>query len=134
MGTAHQPVPVKLVASLLSSDRDLLDEAKSALSRIYGAVDFESALLPFDHTDYYTAEFGRGLERKIVEVFQRFGFQPVETPTLEYAALILGKYGEEADRLVYTFEDRGKRMVALPYDQTVPTARVLTQYRRDLPR
>jgi histidyl-tRNA synthetase len=74
------------------------------------------------------------LERKIVEVFQRFGFQPVETPTLEYAALILGKYGEEADRLVYTFEDRGKRRVALPYDQTVPTARVLTQHQRELPR
>ena len=48
------------------------------------------------------------LERKIVEIFERFGFEPVETPTLEYAALIMGKYGEEADRLVYTFEDRGK--------------------------
>lgn len=74
------------------------------------------------------------LERKIVEVFELFGFQPVETPTLEYAALIMGKYGEEADRLVYTFEDRGGRKVALPYDQTVPTARVLSQYQRDLPR
>jgi hypothetical protein len=70
MGTSHQPVPVKLVASLLSRDRDLLDEAKSALSCIYGAVDFESALLPFDHTDYYTAEFGRGLQRKII-AFER---------------------------------------------------------------
>ena len=75
-----------------------------------------------------------GIELKIVEVFRRFGFQPVETPTLEYAELILGKYGEEADRLVYTFEDRGGRRVALPYDQTVPTARVLTQYQRELPR
>jgi histidyl-tRNA synthetase len=74
------------------------------------------------------------LERKVVEVFERFGFEPVETPTLEYAELIMGKYGEEADRLVYTFEDRGKRRVALPYDQTVPTARLLTQHRRDLPR
>ena len=75
-----------------------------------------------------------GIESKIVEVFRRFGFQPVETPTLEYAELILGKYGEEADRLVYTFEDRGGRRVALPYDQTVPTARVLSQYQRELPR
>jgi histidyl-tRNA synthetase len=74
------------------------------------------------------------LERRIVESFELFGFQPVETPTLEYAALIMGKYGEEADRLVYTFEDRGGRKVALPYDQTVPTARVLSQYQRDLPR
>jgi histidyl-tRNA synthetase len=74
------------------------------------------------------------LELKIIDVFQRFGFQPVETPTVEYAELILGKYGEDADRLVYTFEDRGMRKVALPYDQTVPTARVLTQYQRELPR
>jgi histidyl-tRNA synthetase len=74
------------------------------------------------------------LERKIVESFELFGFQPVETPTLEYAALIMGKYGEDADRLVYTFEDRGGRKVALPYDQTVPTARVLSQYQRELPR
>lgn len=74
------------------------------------------------------------IERKVVEVFERFGFQPVETPTLEYASLIMGKYGEDADRLVYTFEDRGGRKVALPYDQTVPTARVLTQYQRELPR
>jgi len=74
------------------------------------------------------------VERKIIEVFERFGFEPVETPTLEYAALIMGKYGEDADRLVYTFEDRGKRQVALPYDQTVPTARVLSQHQRELPR
>ena len=74
------------------------------------------------------------VERTIIEVFERFGFQPVETPTLEYAALIMGKYGEDADRLVYTFEDRGGRRVALPYDQTVPSARVLTQYRNELPR
>ena len=71
------------------------------------------------------------LQRKIVEVFERFGFQPVETPTLEYASLIMGKYGEDADRLVYTFEDRGGRQVALPYDQTVPSARVLAQYQRE---
>ena len=74
------------------------------------------------------------LERKVVEVFERFGFQPLETPTLEYASLIMGKYGEEADRLVYVFEDRGGRSVALPYDQTVPSARVLSQYERELPR
>jgi histidyl-tRNA synthetase len=74
------------------------------------------------------------LEQKVVEVFQRYGFEGVETPTLEYAALIMGKYGEDADRLVYTFEDRGGRKVALPYDQTVPSARLLSQYRGELSR
>ncbi len=74
------------------------------------------------------------LQQKVVEAFERHGFQPLETPTLEYASLIMGKYGEDADRLVYTFDDRGGRKVALPYDQTVPSARILTQYRNELPR
>lgn len=71
---------------------------------------------------------------KVVEIFERFGFEPLETPTLEYAALLLGKYGSEADKLVYAFEDNGKRKVGLRYDQTVPTARVLAQYQNRLPK
>lgn len=70
---------------------------------------------------------------KLKETFETFGFAPLETPTLEYASLLLGKYGAEADKLVYTFEDRGERRVGLRYDQTVPTARVLTQYQGKLP-
>jgi len=46
---------------------------------------------------------------------------------------LLGKYGKEADKLVYQFTDRGEREVALRYDQTVPTARVLAQYQNELP-
>lgn len=72
--------------------------------------------------------------KKIKEIFENFGFAPVETPTLEYASLLLGKYGEEADKLVYSFKDRGDRQVALRYDQTVPSARLLSQYQSQLPR
>lgn len=68
----------------------------------------------------------------IKRTFERFGFEPLETPTLEYADLLLGKYGDEADKLVYNFTDRGDRQVALRYDQTVPTARVLSQYQNEL--
>lgn len=71
---------------------------------------------------------------KIRETFEVYGFAPLQTPTLEYASLLLGKYGEEADKLVYTFEDRGERQVGLRYDQTVPTARVLSQYQNELPK
>jgi histidyl-tRNA synthetase len=71
---------------------------------------------------------------RIREAFALYGFEPIETPTLEYASLLLGKYGTEADKLVYTFEDRGERQVGLRYDQTVPTARVLGQYQNQLPR
>ncbi len=72
--------------------------------------------------------------QKITESFELFGFAPLETPTLEYASLLLGKYGQEADQLVYAFEDRGGREIALRYDQTVPSARLLTQYQSQLPR
>lgn len=71
---------------------------------------------------------------KIKEVFEIYGFVNLQTPTLEYASLLLGKYGDEADKLVYTFEDRGGRQVGLRYDQTVPTARVLSQYQNELPK
>lgn len=66
--------------------------------------------------------------------FKRFAFVPFETPTLEYASLLLGKYGEEADKLLYTFTDRGGRQLGLRYDQTVPSARVLANYQNELPK
>jgi len=74
------------------------------------------------------------VSEKIRQVFEIYGFAPLQTPTLEYASLLLGKYGTEADKLVYTFQDRGEREVGLRYDQTVPTARVLAQYQNDLPK
>ena len=69
---------------------------------------------------------------KVKKGFEIFGFEPLESPAIEYASLLLGKYGEEADRLVYTFKDRGDRKVALRYDQTVPLARIAIQYKNKL--
>ncbi len=74
------------------------------------------------------------LNHRIKQTFEVFGFEPLATPTLEYASLLLGKYGQEADKLVYTFEDKGKRHIGLRYDQTVPTARILSQYQHQLPK
>src|SRR5438874_5699424 len=65
-------------------------------------------------------------------VFELYGFEPLETPTLEYEEILMGKYGDEADNLVYRSEDHGKRRVAMRYDQTVPLARVVAQYQHDL--
>ncbi|KKQ41878.1 MAG: Histidyl-tRNA synthetase [Candidatus Levybacteria bacterium GW2011_GWB1_37_8] len=67
------------------------------------------------------------------KVFESYGFEPLETPALEYEEILLGKYGEEDDKLMYRFEDNGKRRVALRYDQTVPLARVVAQYQNELP-
>lgn len=64
---------------------------------------------------------------KITQVFERFGFDPLETPTLEYSETLKGKYGEE-EKLIYQFKTKGGDEVALKYDQTVPLARVIAQY------
>lgn len=67
------------------------------------------------------------------QVFESFGYEPIETPTLEHADILLGKYGEEAEQLIYQFEDRGGRKVAMKYDLTVPTCRVVAQYGDKIP-
>ncbi len=67
------------------------------------------------------------------KVFESYGFEPLETPTLEYEDILTGKYGEEGDKLMYRFEDNGQRRVAMRYDQTVPLARVVAQYANALP-
>src|SRR3989344_3791018 len=69
---------------------------------------------------------------KISEVFERFGFAPMETPALEPYELFKGKIGED-EKLIYKFEDLGGRLVSLRYDLTVPLVRVVSQY-KDLPK
>lgn len=64
----------------------------------------------------------------IAEVFERHGFPPLQTPALEYSEILLGKYGADAERLLYRFTDNGGRDVCLRYDLTVPLARVAAQY------
>ncbi len=81
MGTAREAAPVKLIASLLTGELALLAEVKEALSRVCGPIDFESVLLPFDHTDYYTPEFGPGLQRQIV-TFERL-VDPGDLPAIK---------------------------------------------------
>lgn len=66
-------------------------------------------------------------------VFTSYGFEPLETPALEYEEILVGKYGEEGDKLMYRFTDNGDRKVAMRYDQTVPLARVVAQYTNVLP-
>jgi histidyl-tRNA synthetase len=66
------------------------------------------------------------------QTFESFGFQPIATPTLEYADVLLNKYGVEADKLVYTFKDLGARQVGLRYDLTVPVARYLTSNQNEI--
>ena len=66
MGKIKEPLPVKLIASMFTAGEELLEEAKVRLSQEFGPIDYESELLPFDHTTYYAAEFGEGLKRRFV--------------------------------------------------------------------
>ena len=68
-----------------------------------------------------------------IEAFEKFGFEPLETPTLEYSSTLMGKYGDEADKLVYAFQDQGERSIGLRYDLTVPAAKVLAIYDQQIP-
>jgi len=64
----------------------------------------------------------RKMFNSVIPVLEKYGFVPLETPTVEFAETLLGKYGED-EKLVYTFEDKGSRKLALRYDLTVPLAR-----------
>lgn len=70
---------------------------------------------------------------RLKKVFEKYGFAELKTPALEYEEVLLGKYGEEAEKLMYLFEDPGERGIGLKYDLTVPLARVAANY-QDLPK
>ena len=73
-------------------------------------------------------------------VYERYGFEPLETPALENIDTLTGKYGEEGDKLLYKVLRRGEGEasretdLALRYDLTVPLARVVADNRGQLPR
>lgn len=70
---------------------------------------------------------------RITEVFDSFGFAPIETPHLEYAEVLVKQGSEEIQKELYAFKDHGGRDVALRFDLTVPLARFITQHRHALP-
>src|SRR3989454_9113418 len=75
----------------------------------------------------------------IKEVYERYGFEPLETPAVENIETLMGKYGEEGNQLIFKILKRGEHEktgeadLALRYDLTVPLARVVAEYRDKLP-
>ncbi len=61
-------------------------------------------------------------------IFLRYGYEPLETPAIERYDLLTGKYGEDAEKLIYRLDYKGGRELALRYDLTVPLARVVAMY------
>jgi histidyl-tRNA synthetase len=73
-------------------------------------------------------------------IYAQYGFEPLQTPSVENLETLLGKYGEEGDRLIFKILKRGEdgqtgaADLALRYDLTVPLARVVAEYRAKLPK
>ena len=87
----------------------------------------------------------------IKEVYEKYGFEPLETPAVENLETLTGKYGEEGNQLMFKILKRGEKLqqelsegkiknenelsdLALRYDLTVPLARVVANYKNDLPK
>src|SRR5689334_24303485 len=83
----------------------------------------------------------------ITRVYERYGFEPLETPSVENLETLMGKYGEEGNQLIFKILKRGEQAeeairegskeladLALRYDLTVPLARVVAEYRATLPK
>jgi histidyl-tRNA synthetase len=70
----------------------------------------------------------RRMVQVIETVYQRYGYQPLETPALEFWDILTGKSGEEGDKLLYPLAYKGGKTLALRYDLTVPLARVIAMH------
>ncbi len=95
------------------------------------------ALPPRGFRDYFGTEV---IERnamlgKITDVYQHYGFDPLETPAIETVEA-LGSFLPDVDRPnagIFAWQDEDDAWMALRYDLTAPLARVYAQFRNDLP-
>ena len=111
-----------------------------------GTRDFSAAVVQKRHYIFDTLK----------QVFQKYGFQPIETPTIENLSTLTGKYGDEGDQLLFKILNRGaklsknlnsiegeddfskrktfenKQELALRYDLTIPFARYVVQHQNEI--
>lgn len=112
--------------------------------------------IPKGTRDFLPAEVAKRtyIFETIKKSFQIYGFSPIETPSFELSSTLLGKYGEEGDRLIFKILNSGDKVKkadlqaleegnlarfsnslaekALRYDLTVPFARFVVQHQNDL--
>ena len=95
--------------------------------------------IPKGTRDFGTAEMvGRNYIFSIVkDVFRKYGYQCIETPSMENLSTLLGKYGEEGDKLLFRIQNSGEKAVLAPekglrYDLTVPFARFVVQHQNEI--
>jgi histidyl-tRNA synthetase len=74
----------------------------------------------------------RQIIQVLEDVYNSFGFDPIQTPAVEYAEILKGQGSTESDKQMFEFEDKGGRQVALRFDLTVPLARFVAQHEAEL--
>ena len=67
----------------------------------------------------------------IRKVYEKFGFLPLDTPTIELSEVLLAKAGGETEKQIYRFQ-KGDHDLSLRFDLTVPLARYVSQHAADL--
>lgn len=67
------------------------------------------------------------------KTFEKFGYEPLETPALEYSELMLGQSGKEAEKQYYRFRDNGGRDVMLKYEVMIAMCRAVAQNLNNVP-
>ncbi|NIZ46893.1 histidine--tRNA ligase [Entomospira nematocerorum] len=70
--------------------------------------------------------------QKLAGAFYLQGYQPIDTPILEYTETLLGKSGGETEKQIFRFRDAGERDVAMRFDLTVPMARYIAMHKEEL--
>ena len=95
--------------------------------------------IPKGTRDFGPSEMvGRNYIFQIVKsVFRKYGYQCIETPSLENLGTLLGKYGEEGDKLLFRIQNSGEKAALAPekglrYDLTVPFARFVVQHQNEI--
>ena len=112
--------------------------------------------IPKGTRDFSPVEMNRRnyIFKTIRQIFERFGYQPIETPAMENLSTLLGKYGEEGDKLLFRILNSGDYLSGIPaseitpensgklagkitekglrYDLTVPFARYVVQHRNEI--
>ena len=83
-----------------------------------------SGFRDFFADDIYIREYVMNTFKK---VFERYGYEPLETPALEYTNIFSGELGEEAEKLFYRFKDKGGRDVMLKYEVMTPMCRAVAE-------
>lgn len=61
------------------------------------------------------------------KVFEKYGYEPLETPALENSSIFVGELGDEAEKLFYRFKDQGGRDIMLKYDVMTPMCRAVAE-------